>query len=158
LNRAREIQGKYIRPPRTMDFAFMFVPAESVFYLVLKNRRLHEELLRMRVVPTSPNSLYAYLQALAYAYRGLKIQEKTQELQKAIAVIARDFEHFAADYRKVGQHLSHAASKFQETQKDVDRFTETIDRLKSAQIVPLLDQTQPPAAVGSSIDEKLLEG
>ena len=70
LAQAESIRAKYVRPPKTLDFAFLFVPAESVYYLVLRNRSLHEQLLRMAVVPASPNSFYAYLQALAFAFWG----------------------------------------------------------------------------------------
>jgi DNA recombination protein RmuC len=133
MERAKEIREKYISPPKTMDFAMMFVPAESIFYLLLRNRKVHEDLLRMRVIPVSPNSFYAYLQALAHGYRGLKIQQKAEELQKAIGQIGRDFERFADDYRLVGKHLTNAASKYQDTQQDIDRFTRRIDGLKLAE-------------------------
>ena len=62
-----DIAQKYIAPPETLDFAFMFVPAESVFQLLLQQRALHEKLLSINVIPASPNSFYAYLQALAFA-------------------------------------------------------------------------------------------
>src|SRR4030065_761663 len=41
LIQAESIRAKYIRPPKTLDFAFLFVPAESVYYLPLRNRPLH---------------------------------------------------------------------------------------------------------------------
>src|SRR5574341_798687 len=95
LAQAQQIAAKYIRPPKTLDFAFMFVPAESVYYLLLKNRALHEQLLRLQVVPASPNNFYAYLQALAFAFRGFKIEQKTREIQVLLERLGQDFERFA---------------------------------------------------------------
>jgi len=134
LNRAREIADKYIRPPLTLDFAFMFVPAESVYYLLLKDQKLHEELLRMHVVPTSPNALYAYLRALAYAFRGRKLQQQARQLQQLIEDVARDFERFAKDFSQLGRHIDNAKSKYDQTLRDVQRFNERIGGIRRIEV------------------------
>jgi DNA recombination protein RmuC len=131
---AKSIREKYVCPPRTLDYAFMFVPAESLFYLVMSDPKLHEDLLRMRVVPVGPNTFYATLSALAYAYRGIRIQQSARELEVGIAKLAKEFERFARDYELVGKHLSNATAKFEDTQKDMDRFTQGIARLKQARL------------------------
>jgi DNA recombination protein RmuC len=133
-NQAKSIRDKYIAPPKTLDYAFMFVPAESIYYLVMSDRKLHEDLLRMRVVPVGPNTFYATLNALAYAYRGVRIQQSARELEAGIAHLAREFERFARDYELVGKHLANATSKFEDTQKDMERFTQGIARLKQAEL------------------------
>lgn len=134
LSRATEISGKYIRPPRTAEFAFMFVPAESIYYLLLRNADLHQKLLRMRVIPTSPNSFFAYLQALSIAFRGMKIEEKTREIQKAIAQIGRDFERFAEDYRVLGKHLEGAYKRYGDSQKRIERFQSRVRGITHAEL------------------------
>lgn len=128
--RADEIATKYIKPPRTMDFAFMFVPSEAVYHLVLRNAKLHEDLLRKKVVPTSPNSFYAYLQVLAVAFRGMKIEQKTVEIQRAVVQVGKDFARFLGDYRKVGEKLDQAARAYEDSRKDADRFTKRIEKLQ----------------------------
>ena len=60
-----DIKSKYIIPRKTFDFAMMFIPAENVYYEILVNSELHNYALQNRVIPVSPNTLYAYLQALA---------------------------------------------------------------------------------------------
>jgi DNA recombination protein RmuC len=122
VDRATEISSKYIQPPKTADFAFMFVPAESVYYLLLRNTDLHQRLLRMRVIPTSPNSFFAYLQALSIAFRGMKIEEKSREIQKAISHIGKDFERFAEDFRVLGKHLESAYKRYGDSEKRIERF------------------------------------
>jgi len=150
LNRAGEIAQKYIQPPRTTEFAFMFVPAESVYYLLLKNSDLHQRLLQMHVVPTSPNSFYAYLQALSIAFRGMKIEEKTRDIQRAISGIAEDFGRFAEDYRKLGGHLESAYKRYGDSQRRVEKFQARIRGLNLAELAPegeethLLDAPEEP--------------
>lgn len=78
--RAEEIRAKYIKPPKTVDFAFMFVPSEAVFAQLLKDGKLHQDLLRARVVPTSPNTFYAYLQAVAYGWKQEQMARGAQEV------------------------------------------------------------------------------
>ncbi len=133
LTQAEAIRAKYIRPPKTLDFAFLFVPAESVYYLLLRNRALHEELLRLQVVPTSPNSFYAYLQALAFAFRGFKIEQKTREIQVLLERVGKDFERFADDFRIFGRHLENAQAKYMESVRDVERFRARIGSLRSGE-------------------------
>jgi DNA recombination protein RmuC len=133
LQQAESIRSKYIRPPMTLDFAFMFVPAESVYFLVLRNRALHEQLLKLQVVPTSPNSFYAYLQALAFAFRGFRIEQKTREIQGLLERVGRDFERFADNFRIFGRHLDNAQAKYMESVRDVERFRARIGSLKSGE-------------------------
>jgi DNA recombination protein RmuC len=135
--RADEIRKKYIKPPRTLDFAFMFVPSEAVYYQVLRNAKLHEDLLRMRVVPTSPNAFYGYLQALSAAFRGMKIEQKTQEIQKAIVQIARDFTGFAQDYDRLGKKLDEAQKAYGDTTVDIENFKKRVAKLKIGEVQAL---------------------
>jgi DNA recombination protein RmuC len=81
-----------------------------------------QRLLRMRVIPTSPNSFFAYLQALSIAFRGMKIEEKSREIQKAISHIGKDFDRFAEDFRVLGKHLESAYKRYGESEKRIDRF------------------------------------
>jgi DNA recombination protein RmuC len=133
LTQAESIRAKYIRPPATLDFAFLFVPAESVYFLLLRNRALHEQLLRLQVIPTSPNSFFAYLQALAFAFRGFKIEQKTREIQVLLERVGKDFERFADNFRIFGRHLDNAQSKYMESVRDIERFRARIGSLRSGE-------------------------
>ena len=135
--RADEISSKYIKPPKTLEFALMFVPSEAVYYLLLKDAKLHEKLLKSKVIPTSPNSLYAYLQVLATAFRGKKLEKKTREIQDAIIRVSKDFEKFGTDYAKVGERLQQAVKAYEDSQKDADRFTRRIQKLRQGEVQAL---------------------
>ncbi|MBI5447083.1 MAG: DNA recombination protein RmuC [Deltaproteobacteria bacterium] len=132
--RAKEIATKYIRPPLTLDFAFMFVPSEAVYYLVLKDAKLHQELLQKKVIPTSPNAFYAYLQALAVAFRGMKIEQRAVEVQRAVVQVAKDFAKFLGDYSKVGEKLKQASTAYEDSQKDAERLTKRLDKLQIGEV------------------------
>lgn len=139
--RAKEIATRYIRPPQTLDFAFMFVPSEAIYYLVLKDAKLHQDLIARRVIPTSPNAFYAYLQALAMAFRGMKMEQKAAEIQKTIAQIAKDFTRFYGDWIKVGGKLKEAVGAYDASVEDGQKFTQRIEKLKlgdAAESVPSL--------------------
>ncbi len=133
LNHAKTIADKYIQPPETLDFAFLFVPTESIFQLLLAQRELHEKLLHMNVIPTSPNSLYAYLQALAYAWRGIRIQESAQEVQQQVHALSGHFEKLINGFQTLGNHLRNASNKYEDTHQDVFRFQSLLARINTIQ-------------------------
>jgi DNA recombination protein RmuC len=132
--RAGEIRKKYLKPPKTLDFAFMFVPSEAVYYELLRNASLHRDLLLDRIVPTSPNAFYAYLKALSIAFDGMKIGQKAVEIQRAIVEVAKDFSKFAVDYQKLGERVTLAKDAYDLTVKDVERFTKRIERLQQGEV------------------------
>src|SRR5207247_11473410 len=74
-----DIASKYLRPSEgTLDFALMYIPAESVFYEVIARdaaageEDVNAHAVKRHVIPVSPNSIYAYLQAVAYGLMALR--------------------------------------------------------------------------------------
>jgi DNA recombination protein RmuC len=123
------IASKYIIPEKTLDFALMFIPAESVYYELLKDSELHQFCLKKHVIPVSPNSFYAYLQAIAVGFRGLKIQGEAKKIEATILRLKGDFQKFLLDFNKVGKHLKDAQTQYNNVEDRVERFGITIDRL-----------------------------
>ena len=77
-----DIAVKYICPGETLDFALMYIPAENVYYEILTGGGPDDVLdyaWSKRVFPTSPNSLYAYLQVVAQGLRGLQVERSSRE-------------------------------------------------------------------------------
>lgn len=147
---ARAIAEKYISPPLTLDWALMFIPAESIHYLLLKNERLYRDVLAMRVVPVSPNSLYVYLRALAHVLRAHRIHKYAARLHQAIQQMATDFKRFATDYDTLGTHIDRAANKYRETQRDIERFTRSVESLCQADIT---GEDQPATGIEAPSSE-----
>src|SRR6202162_726589 len=98
------IATKYILPDEgTYNFALMYVPAENVYYETIirdeasaDERQLFSYALEKRVVPVSPNSFYAYLQTILLGLRGMKVEERAQEILNALTRLRGDFERVQA--------------------------------------------------------------
>ena len=123
------IAGKYILPDEgTYDFALMYIPAENVYYeTIIKDdsegeKNLSQYALSKRVIPVSPNSFYAYLQAIVLGLKGMKIEERAKEIIQYLSRLGGDFAKFREDFGLLGKHLGHAQSSYQTTEKRLEQF------------------------------------
>ena len=130
--------AKYIRPAeKTMDFAFMFVPSESLYYDLLINkvganqRDLIEYAYRdKKVIVTSPTSFMAYLQTILQGLRSLEIEKDTQEIQARVAKLGTHLTAFDKYMQKLGAalgttvgHYNTAYKSLAQVDKDVVKIT-----------------------------------
>lgn len=142
--------SKYIRPKeKTMDFAFMFIPSESIYYDLLVRRvgSSHRDLVEYafkekHVVIVSPTSFLAYLQTVLQGLRSLQIEESTKMIQKNVEKLGRHLKSYEEFFGKVGNslsttvnHYNHASKELGKVDKDVLRIadkkaTDTIDRVE----------------------------
>jgi DNA recombination protein RmuC len=123
------IAAKYILPDEgTYDFALMYIPAENVYYETIVadegegERNLSHYALAKRVIPVSPNSFYAYLQAIVLGLKGLKIEDRAQEVLQYLGRLQGDFTRFRDEFAVLGKHLGHAQSSYQSSEKRLDQF------------------------------------
>jgi len=123
------IAAKYIIPDTTLDFAFIFIPAESVYYEVLLNPELHRYALEKKVIPVSPNSLYAFLQTIAIGLRGMKIEQEARRIEQALLSLKKDFDTFKDRFRLIGRHLDNARSQFSSADADIQRLDNKFSNL-----------------------------
>lgn len=123
------IASKYIIPDKTLDFAFMFIPAESIYYELMKDSKLHQFCLNKHVIPVSPNSFYAYLQAVAVGFRGLKIQGEAKKIAASLGKLKKDFGRFNMDFAKVGKHLKDAQTQYGNVENRIEKMGGVIDKL-----------------------------
>ena len=121
--RIDEISKKYIRPQEgTFDFALMYVPSESVYYEILtkdtqKGWELFDYATKSRVIPVSPNTFYAYLMAIVYGLKGMKIEEQAESIIKKISGIQKNFNDFEEELSTLGKHITNAGAKFSEVKE-----------------------------------------
>jgi len=117
------IASKYILPDEgTYDFALMYIPAENVYYeMIIKDEPDEENVsayaVSRRVIPVSPSSLYAYLQAIVFGLRGLQIEKRAEEILSHLARLQGDFSKFRDDFDTVGTHLKNAHNKYDDALK-----------------------------------------
>lgn len=123
------IASKYILPDEgTYDFALMYIPAENVYYeSIIKDdssgdKSLSQYALSKKVIPVSPNSFYAYLQAIVLGLKGMKIEEQAKEILQYLSRLQGDFSRFREDFGLLGKHVGHAQSSFQSAEKRLDQF------------------------------------
>ncbi len=135
--------AKYIRPNEdTMDFAFMFIPSEAIYYDLLINkvgtlqtnaRDLIEYAFRdKRVIIVSPTSFMAYLQTVIQGLRSLQIEEKTKDIQKRVGELGQHMAAHEQYMQKLGNslgttvnHFNAAHRELKKVDKDVVRISDT---------------------------------
>ncbi|MFN2431401.1 MAG: DNA recombination protein RmuC [Gemmatimonadota bacterium] len=118
---ADSIAKKYILPDEgTFDFALMYIPAENVYYeAILRDDDATEDdgllahALARRVIPVSPCSFYAYLQAIVLGLKGLQVEQRAREIADHLDRLQGDFGKFGECFDLVGKHLKNAQNTFE---------------------------------------------
>src|SRR5206468_1408779 len=145
--------ARYVSPQDgTIDFAFLYLPSEAIYYEVMTRDNVDEPDLgayfqERHVIPASPNTLLAYLQVVALGIRGLAMQERTRELQQSIAQVRREFERFVGLHDQLGTHLDHAMKKFDETERALARASGAIEGLAQVPIAAGGEQVVLPRGI-----------
>jgi DNA recombination protein RmuC len=123
-----KIASSYIRPAEgTLDFAIMYVPAENVYYETIvkyigETQDIMTYCLDKKVIPVSPNLLYAYLMTVAMGLHGLQIEKQAAEIRQNLKSLNASFTEFVSNWDILGTHLRNAYSKYEDSQKKLDRF------------------------------------
>lgn len=134
--------SKYIRPgEKTMDFAFMFIPSESLYYDLLINnvgqggssRDLIEYAFRdKRVIIVSPTSFMAYLQTVLQGLRSLQIEEQAKDIQVRVGQLGTHIAKFETFMQKLGgslgttvNHYNNAYKEFAKVDKDIVKIAQS---------------------------------
>ena len=145
------IASKYIRPEeQTYDFAFMYLPAEAIYYELVSGRtgKLLAYAHDKRVFPVSPTTLTAYLQVIVLGLKGMQIEQHAQEVMAYCAELQKDFVRFREDFDVVGKHLSNASARFGDAEKRLDRFEGKLER--AGDEAPGLELPGPPRALDAA--------
>ncbi len=149
---AKKISEKYIEPPRTTDFAILFLPTEGLYAEVLRQPGQVEELQqRFRVVVAGPTTLSAILSSLRMGFRTLAIQKRSSEVWEILAAVKTEFDKFSGVLEKVKRQLNTASKTIEDTgvrTRAMARKLQTVEKLPSeeaaaklglSEAVPMID-------------------
>ena len=132
--------AKYIRPEfNTTSFAFMFIPAEGVYYNLLNaevgsginSTNLVEYAFAKNIMLVSPTSFYAYLQTVLMGLNKLKIEEKTQEIIKRVGELGKHFRSYAEYHGKLGKNLSTVVNQFNSSSNELKKVSKDVVKITS---------------------------
>lgn len=142
--------SKYIRPDeQTMDFAFMFIPSESLYYDLLigdvgtgsSARDLVEYAFRdKRVIIVSPTSFMAYLQTVLQGLRSLQIEKQAKDIQVRVGQLGRHIAAYELFMQKLGNSLGTTVNHYNNAHKELKKIDKDIVKIADAEpsVEPLL--------------------
>src|SRR3989338_9687171 len=132
--------SKYIRPKEnTMDFAFMFIPSEAIYYDLLVNKMgadardlieyaFHDK----HVIIVSPTSFMAYLQTVLQGLRALQIEESAKEIQKRVGELGRHIGSYDQYMQKLGTALSTTVNHYNTAHKELKKIDKDVLRISGS--------------------------
>jgi DNA recombination protein RmuC len=132
---ADSIAEKYVVPDEgTLELALMFVPSEAIYYELLRStdsRKIAVDAYcrTKKIVPVSPNTLYAHLSVIAMGLRGMQIEENAKRLSANLDGLRKHLENFNKPFATLGTHLKNAQLSYNEAEKRLDKTTNTLENL-----------------------------
>lgn len=150
--------SKYVRPKDgTLPFAFMYIPAEGIYYDLLNdgigavNTRslLDYAQNEKKVIIVSPTTFAAYLQSVLYGFKAFKIEEQAKDIAKNVEALGRHINAYQDYYKKLGASLSTTVNHFNAGTKELGKIEK--DVLK-------IDASADIAIDVGIIDRPLIEG
>lgn len=143
--------SKYIRPAEnTLDYAFMFITSEAIYYDLLVNnvgatgtnaRDLIEyAFIDKKVIIVSPTTLLAYLQTVMQGLKSLQIEEQARDIQKRVAELGKHIQAHDTYMQKLGNSLGTSVGHFNNAHKSLSRMDRDVVKIAdtSPSVEPLL--------------------
>ncbi len=115
---AKKIKDKYIKLPKTTDFAVMYLPVEGLYAEVAKNLGLCEQIQReCKVLVCGPNTINALLNSLQMGFKTLAIEKRSSEIWKMLGVFKQEFNKFVELLAKTQKKLDEASNTIESATK-----------------------------------------
>ena len=138
-NRIQET-SKYIRPEEgTMDFAFMFIPHEAIYYDLLVNKiglvsddtenLIQRAAGKYKVLIVSPTSFLAYLQTVLQGLKALQIEETAKDIINNVGVLAKHLKKYEEYHKKLGNSLGTVVNHFNTTDQEFRKIDKDVIRI-----------------------------
>ncbi len=125
LAQAKTIASKYIDPPRSTDFAIMYLPTEGLFAEVVRRPGLASKLqTEQRILITGPTTLMSLLNSLQMGFRSLAVEKRSSEVWQVLSAAKAEFQKYGQVWHKLGRQLETA----QKTVKEAGVRTRAVER------------------------------
>ena len=143
------IAQKYILPNEgTSDFAFMYIPAENVYYEIIShdfgNKNLFDYAKEKGVIPVSPNIFNAYLGTIVMGLSGMKIAENAKAIFKNIKNLELYFGKIRGDFLSLGTHIKNAHNKYELTDRRMEKFQMELEKTKDKELEVVSENIKLP--------------
>ena len=135
--------SKYIRPEeKTMDFAFMFIPSEAIYYDLLTNQvggGEDENLIqraagKYKVIIVSPTSFLAYLQTVMQGLKAMEIEKRAEDIQKRVGELGKHVASYEEFYKKLGASLGTTVNHYNAGYKELGKIDKDVYRIAETKI------------------------
>lgn len=152
--------SKYLNPPRTTDFAIMFLPTEGLYAEVVRHPSLSDDLQKkFNIVVAGPTTLAALLNSFAMGFRTLAISEQSAEVWKVLGAVKTEFGKFGGMLSKVKKQLDTASRSIDQTEvraRAMERTLRGVESLPEGEANSLFP-SDPLAAIEDAIDGEIVE-
>ncbi|MCX6717792.1 MAG: DNA recombination protein RmuC [Candidatus Taylorbacteria bacterium] len=147
--------SKYIRPKEgTMDFAFMFIPHEAIYYDLLVNKigaiteetdnLIQRAANKYKVIIVSPTSFLAYLQTVLQGLKAMQIEESAKEIRKNVEGLQKHLKTFEEYQSKLGNALTTTVNHFNNSNKEFKKIDKDVVRITGVESdIELLEVSRP---------------
>ena len=131
LSEARDIRDKYIVPPRTTDFAILFVPTESLYAEILRMDGFAETLQdEYRVLLTGPTNFAALINSLQIGFKTLQVEKNTKRIWQLFKDLKTQFFRFGEDLEKTQSAIDRASDRINDAVKRNSMITGKLERIE----------------------------
>ncbi|MBI2642587.1 MAG: DNA recombination protein RmuC [Candidatus Wildermuthbacteria bacterium] len=148
--------AKYVKPREgTMDFAFMFIPSEAVFYDLLVNKvgaveakdLIEYAFKEKHVIIVSPTSFLAYLQTVLQGLRALQIEESAKEIRERVEDLGRHIASYEMYMKKLGGNLGTTVNSYNTAYKELGKIDKDVLRItdRTRKAIEPLELEKPKA-------------
>ena len=127
---AKDIASKYIRPDHgTSDMALLFLPSETLYFEVIRNGKLFDDLAKLKVYPVSPNTLAMGLHSVSMAQDYYEMSRGVEKTIEDVKKARKHFENFEKKFEAIGEGLKKAQSAFETANTHLGRYESSVVRL-----------------------------
>ena len=147
--------SKYVKPEeKTMDFAFMFIPSEAIYYDLLINKvgavtedtnSLISYASRKNVIIVSPTSFLAYLQTVLQGLRRQKISEQALGIIKEVERLGKHMGAYSQYMSKMGSHLSTTVNSYNKANKELKKIDKDVVKITDGKPQIEIEEIEKPS-------------